>query len=335
MLTICLITLGDPATLTGGYRYHRRMAELAGCNDARLTFASLPPRLPFRHGRRVLRAAAGADVVLIDSIAAAYLAPWIALRRPRRLTAIVHQPPGGVDHAPPRRWVQAWLDRFAYRRCDQVIAASALLAGRFDRAIAVPPGRDQQAGAEVSDLREGARAAALCVASWLPNKGILELLDAAAALPPGMLRLHLAGDERAGTAYGQRVIRRIGGLPGRVVRHGPCNDAEVGVLYRSADLFVLPSRWETYGTAYAEAMDAGLPVIGWRSGNLPYLVDDGQQGIVTTPGDIGALAAALCRLAEDEPERQRMGAAAARRALSLPTWEQSAHQFYAILAGRP
>ena len=82
MLTICLITLGDPATLTGGYRYHRRMAELAACNDARLTFASLPPRLPFRHGRRVLRAAAGADVVLIDSIAAAYLAPWIALRRP-------------------------------------------------------------------------------------------------------------------------------------------------------------------------------------------------------------------------------------------------------------
>ena len=335
MLTICLITLGDPATLTGGYRYHRRMAELAARNDARLTFASLPPRLPFRHGRRVLRAAAGADVVLIDSIAAAYLAPWIALRRPRRLTAIVHQPPGGVDHAPPRRWVQAWLDRFAYRRCDQVIAASALLVGRFDRAIAVPPGRDRQAGAEVSDLRDGARAAALCVANWLPNKGILELLDAAAALPPGMLRLHLAGDERTGTAYGQQVIRRIGGLPGRVVRHGPCNDAEVGVLYRSADLFVLPSRWETYGTAYAEAMDAGLPVIGWRSGNLPYLVDDGQQGIVTTPGDVGALAAALCRLAEDEPERQRMGAAAARRALSLPTWEQSAHQFYATLAARP
>ena len=216
-----------------------------------------------------------------------------------------------------------------------MIVASALLAGRFDRAIVVPPGRDQQAGTEVSDLRDGARAAALCVANWLPNKGILELLDAAAALPPGMLRLHLAGDERAGTAYGQRVIRRIGGLPGRVVRHGPCNDAEVGVLYRSADLFVLPSRWETYGTAYAEAMDAGLPVIGWRSGNLPYLVDDGQQGIVITPGDIGALAAALRRLAEDEPERQRMGAAAAHRALSLPTWEQSAHQFYAILAGRP
>jgi glycosyltransferase involved in cell wall biosynthesis len=216
-----------------------------------------------------------------------------------------------------------------------VIVASELLAGRLDRAVVVPPGRDQKPGTQVSDLRDGARAAAVCVANWLPNKGILELLDAAAVLPPGTLRLHLAGDERTDTAYGQRVIRRIGDLPDWVVRHGRCDDTGIGRLYRSADMFVLPSRWETYGTVYAEAMDAGLPVIGWRSGNLPHLVDDGQQGIVITPGDIGALAGALRRLAEDEPERLRMGAAAGRRAQRLPTWEQSAQQFYAILAGRP
>lgn len=335
MLTICLITLGDPATLTGGYRYHRRMAELAGRNDAQITFASLPPRLPFLHGHRVLRTAGKADVVLVDSIAAASLAPWILLRRPRRLAAIVHQPPGGIDHAPLRRWVQARLDRCLYSRCETVMVASALLVDWLDQAIIVPPGRDQKAGTEMNDLRQGARAAALCVANWLPNKGILELLDAAAALPAGTLRLHFAGDERTDKAYGQRVIRRIGDLSDRVVRHGSCDDAKMGRLYRSADLFVLPSRWETYGTAYAEAMDAGLPVIGWRCGNLPHLIDDGKQGIVITPGDIRALADALRRLADNEPERRRMGAAAHRRALSLPTWDQSARQFFTILAGRP
>lgn len=335
MLTICLITLGDPATLTGGYRYHRRMAELAGRNDAQITFVSLPPRLPFLYGHRVLRAASEADLVLVDSIAAAFLAPWMLLRGPRRLAAIVHQPPGGIDHAPLRRWVQAQLDRYLYNRCETVIVASALLAEWLDQAVVVPPGRDQKPGTDVSDLRHGARAAALCVANWLPNKGIVELLDAVAALPAGTLSLHLAGDEQADTAYGQRVIRRLGDLSDRVVRHGPCDDTEVGRLYRSADLFALPSRWETYGTAYAEALDAGLPVIGWRSGNLPHLVDDGKQGIVITPGDIGALTGALRKLAEDEPERRRMGAAAARRALSLPTWEQSARQFFAILAGQP
>jgi glycosyltransferase involved in cell wall biosynthesis len=335
MLSICLITLGDPATLTGGYRYHRRMAELTGGNDARIIFASLPLRLPVLYGRQVLRTAATADVVLVDNIVAAFLAPWIALRRPRRMPAIVHQSPGGIDHPPLRRWVQARLDRYLYHHCETVIVASELLADRFDRAIVVPPGRDQKAGTDVSDLQEGAQAAALCVANWLPNKGILELLDAVAALPAATLRLHLAGDERQDTSYGQRVLRRIGALSDRVVRHGPCDDAEVGRLYRSADLFVPPSRWETYGTVYAEAMDAGLPVIGWRSGNLPHLIDDGKQGILITPGDTRALAGALRRLAEDEPERHRMGAAAARRALSLPTWEQSAQQFFAILGRRP
>src|SRR5262249_61482565 len=103
MLTICLITLGDPATLTGGYRYHRRMAELAAHNDARIDFASLPTRLPFVYGYRVLRAADGADVVLVDSIVAAVLAPWIPLRRPRRRARVGPQPPGRTDAATPAR----------------------------------------------------------------------------------------------------------------------------------------------------------------------------------------------------------------------------------------
>ncbi|MGO8961707.1 MAG: glycosyltransferase family 4 protein [Streptosporangiaceae bacterium] len=330
-----MITRGDPATLSGGYRYQRRMAEAAGRNDARLSFASLPARLAFLHGGRALRTASQADVVLVDSIAAASLAPWLLLRRPKRLAAVVHQPPGGIDHPPFRRWLQASLDRSVYKRCDTVIVASALLADWLEHAAVVPPGRDQQAGTQVCDLRHGARAAALCVANWLPNKGIVELLAAVGQLAPGMLRLHLAGDERLGTAYGQRVIRGLGELSDRVVRHGPCSDAEVARLYRSADLFVQPSRWETYGTAVAEAMDAGLPVIGWRCGNLPHLVDNEKQGIVIAPGDVPALAAALRRLAEDEAERRRMGAEATSRARSLPTWEQSAHRFFAILAGQP
>jgi glycosyltransferase involved in cell wall biosynthesis len=335
MLTVCLITVGDPATLSGGYRYHRRMAELAESNDARITFASLPARLPALYGPRVLSAAREADVVLVDSIAAAVLAPWILLKRPPRLAAVVHQPPGGIDRAPPLRWLQAWLDRLLYHRCERVIVAGQLLTNVFDQAIVVPPGRNHVRGTDSRDLRDGARAAALCVANWLPNKGILELLDAVAALPAGTLRLHLAGDERTGTSYGKRVVRQLDNLDDRVVRHGPCDDSEIGGLYRSADLFVLPSRWETYGTVYAEALTAGLPVVGWCSGNLPHLINNGEQGIVITPGDIPALAAALRLLADNEPKRLRMAAAASLRAHSLPTWEESAQRFFAALERQP
>jgi glycosyltransferase involved in cell wall biosynthesis len=82
---------------------------------------------------------------------------------------------------------------------------------------------------------------------------------------------------------------------------------------------------------WGEAMAAGLPVVGWRAGNLPHLATHGREGLLADPGDVAALAAALARLAGDEDLRRGMAAAAARRAAARPTWAQSAALFFAAL----
>src|SRR5204862_347115 len=69
---------------------------------------------------------------------------------------------------------------------------------------------------------------------------------------------------------------------------------------------------------------AGLPVVGWRAGNLPHLARDEVDGLVVPTGDVPALAAALARLAGDPALRRRLGDAAARRAASFPTWRETA-----------
>ena len=92
---------------------------------------------------------------------------------------------------------------------------------------------------------------------------------------------------------------------------------EVALLYASADVFVLPSTREPYGTVYGEAMACGLPVVGWRGGNLPNLADDGVHGVVVEPGHIEALADGLRRLATDEPWRRQLAVAARRCARGL------------------
>src|ERR1700720_3546702 len=103
-----LLTLGDPGRLTGGYLYHRRLAELAPRHHARLTFVSISDRpfpLAILDGPAVLHAAGqnGADVIVLDSIAAAFCGPWLALNRPPLpLVGMLHQPPGGIDHGPLR-----------------------------------------------------------------------------------------------------------------------------------------------------------------------------------------------------------------------------------------
>jgi glycosyltransferase involved in cell wall biosynthesis len=113
--------------------------------------------------------------------------------------------------------------------------------------------------------------------------------------------------------------------------HGPLDRDRISALYHGADVFVLPSVREPYGTAYGEAMAAGLPVVGWRAGNLPHLATHDREGLVLPPGDVDALSAALRRLADDEPYRRRLGEAARRRAEELPTWDDSAARLFDTL----
>jgi glycosyltransferase involved in cell wall biosynthesis len=199
----------------------------------------------------------------------------------------------------------------------------------------VPPGRDLAAasGPPPGDLRRGRQAALLCVANWVARKGLHDLLDAFARLPPPTGTLHLAGDDGAEPRYAARLRARLArpDLAGRVVVHGPLPRERVAALYHAADVFVLPSIREPYGTVYGEAMAAGLPVVGWRAGNLPHLADDGKEGLLVAPGDLDGLARELARLAGDPALRRRLGAAARRRALARPTWAESAARFFGAI----
>ena len=78
-------------------------------------------------------------------------------------------------------------------------------------------------------------------------------------------------------------------------------------------------------------MAAGLPVVGWRAGNLPHLAGHEREALIIEPGDIPGLSTALQRLSEDEELRARLGEAARHRAQSFPTWEDSARSLFAAL----
>lgn len=199
----------------------------------------------------------------------------------------------------------------------------------------VPPGRDIIQGdvTAVPNLRCGRTAAFLSIANWVPRKGLHTLLDAFARLPPDTGTLHLAGDDRLDRRYTARLRTQLSqpNLRHRVVVHGALPREDVAALYAGADVFVLPSLKDPYGTVYGEAMAMGLPVVGWRTGNLPYLADHGREGLLLRPGDVDELARAMELLAMDESLRRHMGHAAAQRALQRPTWEDSAAMFFAAI----
>ena len=76
---------------------------------------------------------AKADVLVLDSIAAAFLGPWLPRRRGMPTVGSLHQPPGGIDHGPVRRALQTPLDRWAYRQGRLLVVASQALGDEGGR----------------------------------------------------------------------------------------------------------------------------------------------------------------------------------------------------------
>jgi phosphatidylinositol alpha 1,6-mannosyltransferase len=95
-------------------------------------------------------------------------------------------------------------------------------------------------------------------------------------------------------------------------RHG----TDLARIYASLDIFVHTGPFETFGQTIQEAAASGLPVVAPAVGGPLDLVDEGVTGFLVPPGDGGALAAAVRRLAGDPPLRTAMGEAARRRVLT-------------------
>jgi glycosyltransferase involved in cell wall biosynthesis len=338
---IALVTSGDPGRLTGGYLYNRRVLDALGADG-----------LPVRHvvlgGQHLpgkilaLRAALARErpaLMIVDSIAVEAAAPLVSWAREdlgTSVLALMHMRPSDLA-SPWRRPLLRHAERRLLRAADRVVAVSPSLGERLveagaapERVVVIPPGRDGTPWPDAPPAeRSGVRF--LCVANWSPGKGIHTLVEALALVEPSV-GLDLVGEE-ADRRYARRVhdLLRRHGLAERIRLFGALPAPALGERYAAADVFVLPSTSEGFGTVYAEAMTFGLPTIACRVGPLPWLVEEGRCGILVPPDDRAALAAAMNLLAADEPLRRRMGEAASHRARSLPTWRESGERFCRVV----
>jgi len=85
-------------------------------------------------------------------------------------------------------------------------------------------------------------------------------------------------------------------------------------LLNTADVVLICSRREAFGRVTVEGMKLGKPVIGARSGGTPEIVQQGETGLLYTPGDAEELAARIGRLHADRRLRDCLGARARVRA---------------------
>jgi glycosyltransferase involved in cell wall biosynthesis len=172
----------------------------------------------------------------------------------------------------------------------------------------------------------------LAVGSVVPRKGYDVLVSALAQIPDLAWRLTIAGDRHRDTETAAQLDAQIAqlGLGARITFAGAVAPERLMQLYAAADLFVLPSRFEGYGMAYAEAIAHGVPVVGTRAGAVPDTVPAGA-GVLVPPDDVDALAGVLRRLIEDSGERERLAEGARATAATFPSWRESASLFARVL----
>ena len=99
----------------------------------------------------------------------------------------------------------------------------------------------------------------------------------------------------------------------RVTFHGELAESDLAELYETADVFCVPSRYESFGIIYVEAMRYALPVVALDAGGVPDIVIDGETGLLCNKKTEAAVQSALNALITDRALRMRMGDAGRER----------------------
>lgn len=147
------------------------------------------------------------------------------------------------------------------------------------------------------------------------------------------LRLVIVGDGGAREAC-QRQLDDAG-LTDRAWLPGERSD--IAALMQSFDLFVLPSLGEGISNTILEAMACGLPIVATDVGGTPELVDDGVNGRLFAPGDVGALASALAAYAADAALLAAHGSASRQKieaSFSIEAMVAAYRDTYLALSGK-
>lgn len=340
-----IVVPGELSTVTGGYEYVRHMIDGLRNLGWRIEVLQLDASFPQPSGAALLDAerqlaALDADTLtLIDGLALGAM-PDIARRQAQRLRllALVHHPLAletGLPSALARQLRSS--ERQALAAVRHVIVTSPgtrEVLATYDvtpqRISVAEPGVDSVSPRLRRRTTQQTPLHLLCVATLTPRKDHASLLQALASLSfPWTLSCVGDATRHPDTTKQLHGLIEKHGLQDRVALHGKVSPAALDAQLDAADLFVLPTRFEGYGMAVAQALAAGLPVISTHTGSIPQLVAP-DAGIVVPPGDLDALRAAL--LAAFVPQRfNELAAGAYRVSALLGDWPRASQRLATIL----
>ncbi|WP_068005415.1 glycosyltransferase family 4 protein [Pseudovibrio axinellae] len=343
---------GDLNTPTGGYRYDHSIVQGLQKNEWDVSLISLAGNYPTPSSSdrgAAIEALGGIEapaLVVVDGLALG-ASPDLAKDISNRaiLIALVHHPlflESGMEPKLASALKQSETKALTY--AERVIVTSPSTRKTLVSQMSVPPGKVSivlpgiaQAPEvdQLSSKREaGSALQLLCVGSLVPRKGQLHLVEALGRLKHLNWHLDLIGETSFNPQYTRQVRNQIKryDLADRIHIHGNVSQAGLMRFYQSADLFVLPTYYEGYGMAFAEAMSFGLPIIASGAGAVTSTVPP-SAGFHVAAGDATALGDSIEVLLRNDELRNQLSEGSRFAARALPSWSDSAKAFAVVLEG--
>jgi mannosyltransferase len=235
------------------------------------------------------------------------------------------------------------LTRWLIRRMDAIIATSALSAGFLKREATVvmhgvdtdryapPPDR----AAAFAEAKLPGRYAIGCFGRVRAQKGSDVFVDAMCRLLPRYpdftaVIVGAVVPEQQGFANELKKRIEAAELQSRIVITGELEIEQVQRWYQRLTMYAFTSRNEGFGLTLIEAMAAGAALVASRAGAAEFVVEDGVTGVLTPPGDVDALVAALEPLMRDPASAAAMGMRARARVVEKFSLDAEANQIAAV-----
>ena len=326
---------GNLNTFTGGYHYNRRLIAELKKLGIDINTLSLSERFPFpnddalEHARKSIALIPDGSVVIIDGLAFGAMERISEAEKDRLfLIALVHHPLAletGLTESQRKFLTSSETQALRFTRA--VIVTSQNTCKVLVKDYSVPkskitvalPGTKKYPFAKC----QGKPVKLLTVATLTKRKGHDVLIDALKNLKNLQWEARFIGEKNLDPVWANLVEKKVRStrLSDRITITGAVSD--LFVEYQSADIFVLPSRFEGYGMVLAEAIANGLPIIASNAGAIPDVAPK-SASILIPPDDSAALAKALGKVITDSDLRKKMQLNACRAAKDLPSWSQCA-----------
>lgn len=236
----------------------------------------------------------------------------------------------------PETYLHLLLEKSALKNSNIIIAVSEAIKTDVEKTIddrkktlVIPNGIDFNYFQEISFNNKFHNPSIFFVGRLVKIKGCDLLIKAVQLIKMRIpnIKVYIAGDGAQRKKL-ERLVQKLE-IERNVIFLGYVSGNKKISMFKSVDVCVFPSRYESFGIVVLEAMACGKAIVASKVGGIPSLVKDGENGILFEPENIEELSRSIIRLLENEKLRERMGSISKEIAKKY-SWECMADRTYKL-----